>query len=174
MIPLDILMPILRGVHVLTGVYWAGAIFLLVEFVEPSLRASGPAGGAVMRDMVRRGYLRTIPIVAVLTAVSGLWLYWIVSGHLNSGWGHSPFGTSITVGAAAALVALVLGWWKLRPIGYRLAGLLDRIASASSDEEREQLQAEVGPLRDTFRKYLRASAVLLLVAVLGMGIARYL
>lgn len=174
MIPLEVLMPILRGVHVLTGVYWAGAIFLLVEFVEPSLRASGPAGGTVMREMIRRGYLRTIPVVAVLTAVSGLWLYWIVSGHLNSAWGHSPFGTSITVGAAAALVALVLGWWKLRPIGYRLAELFDRLGAAASDEERESLRAEIGPLRDTFRKYLRASAALLLVAVLGMGIARYL
>ena len=48
---MDLLLPVLRAVHIASGVYWAGAIFFFVELLEPSMRASGPAGGRVMREL---------------------------------------------------------------------------------------------------------------------------
>ena len=171
---LEWLLPLLRAIHIACGVYWAGTIFFFVELLEPSLRASGPPGGRVMRELIRKGYLRTLPAVAILTVASGLWLYWIVSGHLSAAWGHTRFGTSITVGAVAGIVALVIGLAKLRPTGLKVAALIDRMMEADSEEDRGAIMAEIDPLRNSLRTWGRVTAAFLIVAVIGMAIARYL
>ena len=171
---MEILLPTLRLVHIMCGVYWAGTMFFVVGLLEPSTRAAGPAGGAVMRQLIQRGYLNIMPGVAVLNVVSGLWLYWIVSGHLNSGWGHSRFGTSITIGAVAGIIALIIGLAKMRPAGLRMFALGSKMASVESDEERDALLAEMRGVADRARNFGRAVAGLLVVAVVGMAVARYL
>ncbi len=35
----------LRLLHILLGVFWAGTLFFIVTFLEPSVRAAGPEGG---------------------------------------------------------------------------------------------------------------------------------
>jgi hypothetical protein len=170
----EILLPVLRLVHILCGVFWAGTIFFVVWLLEPSTREAGPAGGAVMGQLIKRGYLNILPGMAVLTVVSGGWLYWIVSGGLNSGWGHSPMGTALTVGAAAAIIALIIGLAKMRPAGIQMSVLGPKMMAAETDEERAAVGAEMGGLRDSLRKNGRIVGALLLIAVVGMAVARYL
>ena len=77
---MDLTLVLLRVVHVLCGVFWAGALMFAVIFLEPSVRASGPEGAKVMRALIQRHYLTVVPVVGALTILSGLWLMWIVSG----------------------------------------------------------------------------------------------
>jgi len=45
---------ILRVIHILLGVFWAGAVFMVALFVQPAIAASGPEGGKVMGALVKR------------------------------------------------------------------------------------------------------------------------
>jgi hypothetical protein len=80
------LVAVLRLIHILVGVYWAGTIFFFVTFLEPSLRSLGPDGGKVMVRFFERGYLKLLPSVALVTILSGLWMLWIVSGEFDPAW----------------------------------------------------------------------------------------
>jgi hypothetical protein len=44
----------LRFVHIVSGVFWAGAVFLMVGFIFPAVRASGPQAGRFMEEVARR------------------------------------------------------------------------------------------------------------------------
>ena len=76
----------LRALHVLAGALWVGSAILTAFFVMPSIIATGPAGGQVMRVMaqVRKlpAYMNSVMGTTILT---GLALYWVDSGGLQ--WG---------------------------------------------------------------------------------------
>lgn len=171
---MDSMFSLMRIVHVACGVFWAGTIFFVVWLLEPATRDAGPAGGQVMGALIRRGYLNILPVMAVLTIVSGGWLYWVVSGGLSSAWGHSPMGTSITVGAFAALLGFALGMIKMRPAGLRMRELSGRLAAAEDDGEKAEIMQQMELEKTTIRTNGRFVAVLLFVAVVGMAAARYL
>ena len=78
-------MIVLRLVHILLGVFWAGTLLFVATFLEPSLRAAGPEGGRVMQRLLQRRYLDIMPVIAALTIATGLILYWVVSGGLTTG-----------------------------------------------------------------------------------------
>ena len=64
-------MLILRLLHILTGVFWAGTIFFMVSYLEPSARAAGPDAAKVMGNIQKRGLMTVLPIMALLTILSG-------------------------------------------------------------------------------------------------------
>ena len=68
---MDPLLVMLRLLHVGLGVFWAGTIFFIVLYLEPSVRAAGPAGGAVMQGLQERRLMTVLPVVALLTLVTG-------------------------------------------------------------------------------------------------------
>jgi putative copper export protein len=96
-----------RVVHVLLGAIWFGAIVVMVLFVAPAVQQSGPAGGQVMGNLVRRGFTTFMPSIAGLTIVSGLWLYWRFTGGFTPSIVHSHAGLSFALGGASGLVALI-------------------------------------------------------------------
>jgi uncharacterized membrane protein len=163
----------LRVVHVLGGVFWAGALLFVVFFLEPAVRAAGPDGARVMQGLQKRHYLEVVPAVAVLTLLSGLFLDWRDFGRLYPGPGASGVELALGIGGLAALVALALGLAVLRPSALRMGALGAELAQ-SAPERREGLGAEMGRLRDRMRQSGRWVAALLGIAVVGMAIARYL
>ena len=64
---------LLRLIHILAGVFWAGSVFFLAGFLIPTVRETGPEGGRVMSHLVGRRRLPVfIGIAILLTVVSGL------------------------------------------------------------------------------------------------------
>ncbi len=51
---MDLEMVAMRLIHIGLGVFWAGAIFFIVLFLEPSVRAAGPDGARVMQGLQQR------------------------------------------------------------------------------------------------------------------------
>ena len=92
----------LRILHVVIGVFWVGAVLFIGFFLTASVRAAGPAGGAVMQQlMVVRAVPRWLMASAILTIVSGLGLYWHNSGGFQSAWLGSGAGAGVRVGRRA-------------------------------------------------------------------------
>jgi uncharacterized membrane protein len=75
---------LMRIIHVLSGVAWAGGTFLLASVVEPSARGTGPEGGKFMQYASGPGKLPVYMMVSgILTLLSGLYLFWVRSGGFN-------------------------------------------------------------------------------------------
>jgi hypothetical protein len=169
---MDVLLIGARVVHVLLGVFWVGTLIFIALFLGPSLRDAGPEGGKVMAGLMRRRLVDVVPAVAVLTVLSGFYLYWRVSGGFRAEWMGSGPGITYGIGAVAALVALGLGLGILRPAMVNAAALGQSAASAPP-EERDRTLAAAQALQARAGSAGRVIAVLLAIAVIAMAIARY-
>jgi uncharacterized membrane protein len=164
---------VLRVIHILCGVYWAGALLFVATFLEPSVRAAGPDGAKVMQGIMQRRFLDIMPAVALVTILTGLELYRKLSGGFDPTWMGSAYGASITGGAVAALVAFAIGVGVMRPAAKRVGPLAQSAQGLPEGSEREACLAEVQRLRRRSAIAGRWVATLLAVAVIGMAAARY-
>lgn len=165
---------VLRIVHILAGVFWAGAAIMLAAFLEPTARALGPDGGKFMQRLA--GPMRLtffILLAAFLNVLSGFGLYWILSGGFQVRWITSSLGLSLTIGALAAIVTFILGLAVTRPTLLRMGALGQEIQSAEGPPTPEQM-AEMQALQKRLATAGRIGAVLLVIAVTGMSVARYI
>jgi hypothetical protein len=167
------LVVLLRIVHISLGVFWAGTIFFFVSYLEPSLRALGPDGGKVMIELFKRRYLTTLPLIAALTLLSGLWLMWISSAGFDAAWMGSGVGIALSLGGAAALLAFLLGLLVMRPAALRTWKIAGELPGLASDAERAPRLAQMQKDRQRSVATARAIAALLGVTVLCMAVARY-
>ena len=164
----------LRLVHIALGVFWAGTIFFFVIFLEPSVRAAGPDGARVMQGLQRRHFLDVMPVIAGLTILSGIALYWRVSAGLTPTWIASSVGISLTVGGLASVLAFAIGVFVMRQAALRAAALGAALQQSPNGPAQDALQAEIQALRLRARTSARWVAVLLAVAVAAMAVGRYL
>ena len=164
----------LRLIHILGGVYWAGTMFFFVTFLEPSLRSLGPDGGKVMIRLFERGYMKVLPIVAILTVLSGLWLLWILSAGFQPSYMGSPLGIGLSSGGTLAIIALLIGLIVMRPVGARIWEIARQLPQETSEATRNALLAEMGKLRERTVFAGRLIFGLLVGAVALMALARYL
>lgn len=169
---MDTKMIILRIVHIGFGVFWAGTIIFMAVFMERAIRRAGPAGGAVMQEVIKLGYMVAMPVVALLTLVSGFWLYYDVSGG-HAEWFRSRIGMALGTGGLLALVTFLVGVLVMRPLMLKV-GKLSAEVQAAPPEQRERLMAEVAPLRARSTLLLRLVATSLGLVVILMAVARYI
>ena len=169
---MDPILLVLRVVHVVGGVFWAGAILFVAHFLEPAVRDTGPDGARVMQALQKRRYLDVMPVVAALTLVSGFWLYWRTFGRVHPGPGASGVELVLGTGGVVSLVAFVVGVTAMRPAALRIGRLGAELAQAPP-ERKEALGAELATLRRRMRVAGRVVAALLGVAILCMAVARY-
>lgn len=156
---MDLLVIVLRLVHVVLGAIWVGMMTFTTFFLMPAMMEAGPEGGKVMAALQRRRLMTVMPLIALLTIVSGVWLMARLYG-ANAAFMSSPMGMSLMIGALAALLALLLGVFVGRPAMAR--------AAASTDP------AEIGRLRARAAAVSRIAALLVLLAAGAMAVARYL
>jgi uncharacterized membrane protein len=165
-----------RIVHIMAALAWAGSVFLFVVFVQPSVAAIAPAGAPFMGELLgKRKLVRTLIGLGSATVIGGLFLYWHDWHTFGSfgDWIGSAFGVWITVGAVAAIAALVIGIVGTRPNVTRLLSLGGQIAQSGGAPSPEQAQ-EMGRIQARLKVFARSSLGLIAVAALTMSIARYL
>ncbi len=165
---------IARILHVGLGVFWAGTIFFVVFLLEPSVRSVGPEGGRVMQALQKRGLLTIMPAVALLTILSGAFLYWRLSGGFGMDWVTTRFGGALTVGGIASLLAFGQGFFLMRPATLRVGELSALVGNTPEGGERDALLAKIAELKSRSRNQARWVALWLGIAVVTMAMARYL
>jgi hypothetical protein len=170
---MDALIIILRALHIGAGVLWAGWAFCSAGFVVPAVRAMGPAGGAFMQALTTKTRLVQIMSWApAIVVVTGLLMFWEVSGHFDAAWFASGQGTTLTIGSLAGLSAFTMGFLVMKPTASRIAKLGRTIATAGAPPTPEQA-AEMGHLQAKMARGGSIAAWLLAVAVLGMAVTRF-
>jgi hypothetical protein len=165
---------LLRVIHILAGVFWAGTAILLAAFLEPTARALGPDGGKFMQRLTGQMRLTTfILLAAFLNVLAGIGLYWIFSGGFQVKWVASGHGLSLTIGALAAIVTFILGLAVTRPTLLHMGALGQEMQSAGGPPKPEQM-AVMQALQTRLATAGRVGAVLLVIAIIGMAVARYI
>ena len=165
---------VLRVLHIGFGVFWVGAVLFIAAFLIPSIRSAGPAGGAVMRQLVQG---RKLPFwmmgAALVTVLSGFGLYWVDSaGFKSSEWLGSGTGRTFGLGGLLALIAGVLGSAVNAPAGKRMGQIAAAIQAAGRQPTPEEA-AQIEGLQQRLNRATYWVAVLLLLAALAMAVARY-
>jgi uncharacterized membrane protein len=154
-----------RAIHVMSGVAWAGAAFVLAIVVVPLL-ARQPEGAGAWLGLVARRAGALVAVSAPLAILSGIYLFATLHQHDDS-----AGGSVLKTGAAAALAAAAVGALFSRPAGRKLMQLNQESAqagAASSDAIRQ-----LATLRMRAAVSARVAAALLGVAVLAMATFRY-
>ncbi len=163
----------LRLIHIVLGSLWVGAVVFTAVFLGPAVQETGPDGAKVIAALQRRGLMTALPIIAIATLLSGLWLYWQDTGHFQVAYVTSPVGLAFGLGGAAAIIAFAIGISVMRPAMNRTAALVATMGSAP-EPERSQRMAEIQRLRARGAVANRIVAGLLVAAVAAMAVARYI
>ncbi|HJR51046.1 MAG TPA: hypothetical protein VJ794_08075 [Gemmatimonadales bacterium] len=171
---MDPLVIILRFIHVVSGAVWVGMVVFTTFFLMPAVAEAGPDGGKVMAGVQRRGVMTLLPILAIATLLSGLWLYVRAAAGMHAEFARSPVGMAFGLGGLAAILAWLVGMIVLRPSMLKAMALAQSLGPSTSADERQHVMAEAQRLRTRAAAASRATAWLLLIAVTAMAVARYL
>lgn len=164
----------LRLVHIVAGICWAGSAVVLAAYVLPAARATGTAGGRVLHELVqRRRMALAFMLSSLITIASGIAMYSMIGAGSYRAWMTSPMGSTLAIGAIAAIAAALIGGGVVGPAVNRLVQLGIAAASPSVPSTPEQA-AETRRIQKRLGVSSTISAVLLLIAVSAMAVARYL
>ena len=173
MSPSSLLFLVLRVLHVLTAAVWLGSAIYATYFLAPAVVEAGPAGGQVMAGVLRRGVSRFLGIVAAVTVLTGIYLYWRFTGGFDPGVSGSRTGIVFGMGGVAGILAGVIGGavvgrsaGQLQESGARLAGL-------GEGPERAALLQRMGALQRRMAAGSKILIALQVVALVLMAIGHY-
>ena len=154
---------LLRAIHIVGGVLWVGGVVVVGLFLLPATQAVGPAAQPMMQFIMGR---RKLPVymmsLGVVTTLGGLLLFYRNVSLTGGAWARSPMGVGISVGAAAAILALIVGMTVSAPAAKKMNGPPD---SMTPDQRAVLMRRLTLGARLTF--------FLLLVSALFMATARY-
>jgi len=171
----SIYMVVFRVIHVMLGIAWGGALFVLVIFLQPTAKAVGPAAGPFMRELLGVRHLTDWLLrIAGATIVAGGFLYWRdmqERGGLGDFLG-SAFGLWLTIGAVAAIVAVAIGGALTKPTLERSLAVGAQIAQAG-DQPPPGLVQELAALQARGRSLAILNLALVSLAAFAMSTARY-
>jgi len=164
---------ILRLIHIVCGIFWAGATIYLAVFIIPAVKASGAEGSKFMQQLSRTNRLPLVMMLAAtLTVLAGILLIWKLSNGFESGFMGSEHGIVLSTGATFAIIAYLIGLTVNRPTVDKIAILGKAIAAQGAPPSTEQMQ-QLQILRKRLFTATNIVASLLAITVIAMSIVRY-
>lgn len=167
---MDIVLVLLRLIHILGAFVWVGVSFTQVVLISPALAQSGESGLRFAKAMNAQPLARPLfPVAGTVTVLAGILLYLVG----NSASHFSQTGNMVLgIGAAAGLLAAGHGG----AVTGRLAGQLGRLVNQYVTDQGMNPEG-LPAIRETATKlalHTRISFVIMLVALIFMASARYL
>ena len=153
---MDIEMVVMRVLHILAGVIWAGSAIFLAAVLDPRLKALGPDTQRRVMGALAPRLRIVIDGSAAVTIVVGLALVIRLPRDLfdlSSGWAWA-----ILIGIVTSVIAVVSG---------AIAISASKRAAASEDD------ADATQLASRATLLGRVTAVLVVIAVVSMASARF-
>jgi uncharacterized membrane protein len=165
---------VLRLLHIVLGVVWAGWAVSLWLFVEPATRDMGPAGGMFMQNLTgKTPLIKVMTIAPLLVIIAGFRLLWISSGGFDGAWITTTQGATLTTGSILGTLVFVYGMLVMRPAGTKMGVIAKQIQASGQPPSQEQV-AQINSLRETLKSGGKIAAILLLVTVALMSVARFM
>ena len=169
---MDLVMIILRIIHIFAGVFWLGTSFFNIGFLQPAVRATGGEGQKVMQHLTQHTRMTAaIYTAATLNVLSGLVMYGIRSGFRLS-FVASGYGLFLTIGGIAGLSAWIVVMVVVRRIFSRMQAIGQAIQAQGGPPTSEQA-GEMQALGARLAKVGQYGVALMAVALFGMAVAQY-
>ena len=147
---------VLRLIHILGGVFWVGAAWMMTLYIAPSVGATGDSGLQFMRHMMGKTNLQKMLIVSsVSTVIAGTILY----ARNPPAW----FGSNAGIGFGIGALLISRNNMAMMQLGAQIKG-------QPTSEQIAQLQL----FQKRQRTFSTINIYALLVAVVFMAISRYL
>jgi uncharacterized membrane protein len=161
---------ILRIIHIFSGVFWVGVAFFNIIFLQPVVAATGAEGQKVMRHLMQQTrFTHATYATATLTFLSGLFLYWIISG-LHEGFLSTGYGLVLTTGSITGAIAWLVVIFPLRQLFAGMAAIGQQLQTQGGPPTPEQT-AQMIKLRAKLANFGRVGIILLTITLLAMATA---
>ena len=167
---MNILVLILRLLHIIGGVFWVGGALAMNFFVAPTMRATGDAGKQFAGHLMGKTRFSNAMMGAGIASIAaGFILYGIDSNWFTSDWQSSGPRIGFSIGALFALIGLVTG--IMNGNNNKAMGQLGaRIQGKPTPEQ----AARLGAIQKQQSWVVPANTYSLILALVFMAIARYL
>jgi uncharacterized membrane protein len=165
----QILIWLLRIIHIVGGVFWVGGVLMMTFFVVPTIGAVGETGQKFMGYLMNNRKLSSrLAAAGGSTVLAGLILFGL-DARAGAAWGRSHFAIGLSIGAAFALIGFVVGILVGRT-NKSMAQLGAQMQGKPSSDQLTQMQA----MQKRQATLSSVNAITLVLAVVFMAIARYL
>jgi hypothetical protein len=162
---------ILRVLHILSGVFWAGSVIYLAAFVLPAVKTSGADGSRFMQNLMRTNKLPVwFAIAPIVNVLVGLRLLDILSNHFSAVWLSSAYGFTLFIGGMIAIVAFLVGIAVNMPSSIGISKISTQVAGGAPTEEQVIRLTRLG---NRIKNGTVAIALLLTITVILMAMAKY-
>jgi len=168
---MNIVLVVLRLLHIVSAVAWIALGATMTLYVAPAAVSAGETGYRYLKTLfTHTAFTRLIPAVAGLTTLAGILLYIVsdASSHFSQT-GNIVLG----IGAAAGLIATIHGGALTGRATTALNKVLETVPDGSQSIPSATL-TQLNSLATTLLSHARISLVLMIVALVCMGSARYL
>jgi uncharacterized membrane protein len=165
---------VIRVLHVVAAALWVGAAVVSAMFLMPALRDLGAEGGKFAAAIERRKFGALVGMIAFVTVLSGVWLYWRYTAGFSPEVSRSHAGMAFGLGGLCGIVALIVGGAVLSRSMVRASALTGQAAALVNAGERAPLLAEAERLRRRAASAGQLVAVLVVVAAILMSAALYI
>jgi uncharacterized membrane protein len=164
---------VLRFVHVVASVCWAGGGFVSFLFIEPTARDLEPAGMQFLQHMAgKRRFNMFMVINSTLTVLSGALLLWRDASGQWLTWLNTGPGLGFALGSVAGIVVYFVGMFGIGMPTGKLSQIGEAIQIAGGPPTPEQL-AEMQKLDKTISFYSKVDFSLVAISLILMATARY-
>ena len=128
---LIIVLLVLRFIHIVASVCWAGGGFIFFLFVEPTAKALAPAGMQFVQFMTtKRRFAIFMVVSSTLTVLSGALLIWQRAGGNWLAYVSTGPGLMFTLGSIVGIIVYFVGMLGVNPRAIKLAKLGQEIQAA--------------------------------------------
>ena len=167
-----ILIITLRIIHIFSGMFWVGFAFFNIGFLQPTVKATGAEGQKTMQYLTQKTrLLSTVYATATLTMLSGVIMYWILSGFRLT-FLRSGYGLVLTIGSIAGIIAWIYAVVVIRGIFQQMQTVGQQIQSQGSPLTPEQT-TQMKILASRLARIGQVALVFLVISLLGMATAQY-
>jgi hypothetical protein len=160
----------IRVLHVLLGALWVGFIVFTVVFLTPAMSALGPDAPKLMAALRQRGLVIALPIIAGLTIVSGIYLYWRYTAGFSPEVSRTHAGMAFGIGGVLGIIAYIIGA-GIVSVNMAKAMKLSQQMLSAPEAQRAGLMATIAGHRKRAATASQIVAVLVVLAVIFMAAA---
>lgn len=170
---MNLLIVLMRVIHIFAAVIWAGTAFFLVRVILPTSQEAGPDGIKFMQRLGASGRLsRIFGMASGLTIVSGIVAYFLIPTYRGNPFEFIGPSAVLTIGAVFGLLAFLHGMLVSGPITRRSGELAKQMAARQGPPDPEQIK-EAQALGAKLSTNATHSFILVMLALLFMSAAEY-
>jgi uncharacterized membrane protein len=164
---------VLRLVHIVASLCWAGGGFIFFLFVEPTAKALAPTGMQFVQHMVtKRRFSIFMVVSSTLTLLSGALLLWERGNGQWLDYVKTGPGLGFTLGSIVGIIVYFIGMFGVNPRAVKLAKIGEQIQAAGGPPTPAQ-GAELHKLDREMSKLNLADFALVALSLALMASARY-